>query len=204
MEINLTHEEVNQLYPDLMRQLIAKLRATDNRDTQTPIERCQFYYSYGQSAQAMNLDALFQNAANDQAPNLTNNPKVNQLLRTVIGLSLAISAGRTRRYVMFNAVPQHFIDKFTAHYAEDIARFEKEEERLSKLSEEEIKKESKEEVDSAIKDHEKLLGLKLSDDLIKQINSKPIQLNLNDVLDKINRVGYDKLTDEEKKFLQSN
>jgi hypothetical protein len=200
MEINLTQDEVRQFHPEMMQQLIAKLRGTNNRDTQTPLNQCQFYYSYGQSVHAQNLDELFRSDA--AAPNLTQNPKINQLLRTVIGLSLAICAGRTRRYVIFNHIPAQFIEKFSAKYAADILKFEEEERRWAQLTEEQRLKEVKDEVESAVDSKESLLGLNIGADLIKQAQSRPVELSINDVLDKLGRVGFDKLTDAEKKFLE--
>lgn len=203
MEIVLTLQEIQTHHANLLPELLTKLRSTNNRDSNTPVEQCQFYYSYGMSIKAQTLDDLFREISKqprDEQP-IVPRPKLNQLLRTVIGLSLCICAGRTRRYVTFAQMPALFIEKFTAHYAEELENQEREEQRIANLTEEERNREIQENLNSLMEDGD-FIGLNITPDGASLIKPKAPEYNINDILDKIGRLGMNGLTEGEKKFLE--
>lgn len=103
MELYLTLQEAKLHHKELVKILFEKLRASGTRDSEASGNACRIYYSYGMVAQVLGVGDTSDNS-------------IEKKLGSVIGLSLAISAGRTRRYVTFDEKPQLFIEKFSERY----------------------------------------------------------------------------------------
>jgi len=116
-------------------------------------------------------------------------------------VSLTISSGRTKRYIALSEKPRLFVDKFSEIYIESIKEIKKEEERLSKLTPDEKDREIQESINE-LSEMGGFLALNVGNNGVKQILPQEIDYDVDDILDKIGRVGVDGLTEGERKFLK--
>src|SRR3972149_3504357 len=184
MEIKLSYEEVKTNHSDLIGVLVGKMQTSKLKDKSKSEREYDFYYSYGVAVRGMNFGEM-----------------VNEKLNSVIGLSLTISSGRTKRYIALSEKPRLFVDKFSEIYIESIKEIKKEEERLSKLTPDEKDREIQESINE-LSEMGGFLALNVGNNGVKQILPQEIDYDVDDILDKIGRVGVDGLTDGERKFLK--
>lgn len=198
MEIKLTYKEAKNNHPDLVNILVDKIHSSNSKDKYKSEQDFEWSYSYGMTIGKLNIGEVFN--LNEQDKNT--NKIINSKLNSVMGLSLTISAGRTKRYVVLSDKPKLFIDKFSAIYLKDIAESQKEEERFSKLTPDERNRETQEQINQ-LSEMGGVVAIN-GDNGIQQVLPQQIDYNIDDILDKIGRVGLEGLTDGEKKFLEQN
>jgi hypothetical protein len=210
MDIKISYQELKANHPDLIDTLVGKIRSANSKDKDRPESEFEWSYSYGMTVKGMNFGDMINKIRNKEdlfeAPK-SNQEVFNEKLKSVFGLSLSISSGRTKRYIALgsdvNLYPKLFIDKFTETYMKGIDDIKKEEERLSKLTPEEKDRETQEHINE-LSNMGGFIGLNMGPGGIKPILPKEINYDLDDILDKIGRVGMDGLTTGEKKFLEQN
>lgn len=205
MEIKITYEEVKAQHPDFMEQLVGKINTSNSKDKNKHPKDYEWSYTYGVAIKSFKLgDMLLETKQDEKSQNGVLAGKLN----SIIGLCLTISAGRTKRYIAINDKPEDFpklfVDKFSDIHKKDIEAQSKEEDRLNKLTPEERDREIQENLND-LTDMGGFFGFKRGANGIEPIAIKqPIDYDLDDILDKIGRVGMDGLTTGEKRFLEEN
>jgi predicted transcriptional regulator len=169
MEIKLSYKEIKTQHPDIVDILVGKIRASNSR------EKDKSEKDYGVTSKGMSFDYKEKDKSFSEI--------INNKLNSVIGLSLTISAGKTKRYVALSDKPKLFVEKFSQIHKKDIEQSKEEQERFSKLI-----------VDEKV-------DLKVKNDSVKQMLPEEIEYNTDDILDKIGKVGLQGLTDGERNFL---
>lgn len=204
MEIKLKYEEARAQHPDLVDVLVGKINASNSKDKNKPGKDYDWSYTYGVVVKGMSFGEMMSQVGRkniEPEEQKTNNEIINNKLSSVMGLSLTISAGRTKRYVALSDQPKLFIDKFSAIYAKDIEEQQKETDRISKLTPEEKNRETQEHINE-LSGMGGFIGLNVGPNGVTQIMPTEIEYDTDEILDKIGRVGYEGLTAGEKKFLE--
>ena len=203
MEIKLSYEEMKANHPDLVSVLVGKIRSSNSKDKNKADKDYEFYYSYGVAVHGMSFGDMI-NQIHNQNHEVKEDKSFQEIISTklnsVIGLSLTISAGRTKRYIALSDKPRLFVDKFSKIYLKSIEDLKKEEDRISKLTPEEQDRETQEHINELSK-MGGFIGLNVSEDGVKPILPQQIDYNVDDILDKISRVGVNGLTKEKENFL---
>nr|QBM02801.1 hypothetical protein [uncultured archaeon] len=204
MEIKLSYEEVKTNHSDLIGVLVGKMQTSKLKDKSKSEREYDFYYSYGVAVRGMNFGEMVNQIHNRDfktEQEKSSSEIINEKLNSVIGLSLTISSGRTKRYIALSEKPRLFVDKFSEIYIESIKEIKKEEERLSKLTPDEKDREIQESINE-LSEMGGFLALNVGNNGVKQILPQEIDYDVDDILDKIGRVGVDGLTEGERKFLK--
>lgn len=207
MEIKISFEEVKSNHPELVDLMIEKIRNAKSKDKEKGIENCEWFYSYGIAVRGMSFNDMLGDIikpGREEKKSKSTQEIVSERLKSVLGLSLVISIGRLRRYHIFpdNDKPKLFVDKFFEVSQVGIDSIKEEENRLSKLTKEEKDREIQEHINE-LSDMGGFAGFNIGPNGIKKIEPQPIEYNMDDVLDKIGRVGMDGLTKGEKEFLKN-
>lgn len=206
MDIKITYEEAMKHHRDLVDILIGKIQASKAKDKTVPAKDWEWYYSYGVTVKGMSFGEMMNDVFNrqnkEQEEEKSTQEVINEQLKSVIGLSLTASVGRTRRYYVLPDKPKLFIEKFSEMSLKGMDDRKKEEDRLSKLTPEEKERETQEHINELTK-MGGFAGFNVGPNGVKKIEPKKIEYNLDDVLDKISRVGMEGLTDGEKEFLKN-
>lgn len=196
MEIRISFEEVKVYHKELIDTLVEKIKASKSKEKHKRPEDYEWYYSFGLSAQGLQphemLDEVF------DSEKKSSHEKIQKQLNAVIGLSLAVSVGNTRRYFTLADKPRLFVDKFSDVIAKQFKEDEQERNRISKLSPEEREKETQQMIEN----------LEVTDSGFEAFNKEEeeeeeFEYDLDAVLEKIGKVGMEGLTAGEKKFLDS-
>lgn len=204
MEIKLSYEEMKTNHSDLIGVLVGKMQSSKLKDKNKSEREYDFYYSYGVASRGMDFNEMISQIHNREVKTeqeKSSSEIINEKLNSVIGLSLTISSGRTKRYIALSEKPRLFVDKFSEIYIESINEIKKEEERISKLTQDEKDREIQESINE-LSEMGGFLALNVGNNGVKQILPQEIDYNVDDILDKIGRVGVDGLTDGERKFLK--
>jgi len=168
MEIKITYEEAQMHHPELVDILIGKMQASRVRDKNKPAKDWEWYYSYGMTVRKETY-----------GEEKTTQSIINEQLSSVLGLSLAVAIGRTRRYFVFPEKPKFFVQKFS-----DMV--------LKSIGENGIAG-TQDETSEIIKTK-----------TIKVEQKEEIEYDLDLILEKISKDGgVDNLTSGEKAFLES-
>lgn len=206
MFIKLSLEEAEKQHPILVKELTEELKSSSKKG------KFEFCYSYGitiggslhlSKSEDIKEIKLFEETEgidfNKPVDKQVMKTTVKARLETIIGLSLMISSGRTKRYKTLSNKPVLFIQKITEQVIDDLEKAKKEMLRISKLSDEEKAQEAQELLNS-------LCGGKgfyqIKDGEIIETVPQKIKYNVDDILDKISRVGIEGITKLEKKFLE--
>jgi hypothetical protein len=201
----LSYSEVKSSHPELISILVGKIRSSNSKDKNKSEKDYEWSYSYGVAVKGMSFDEMISEMhigkKKEVEPEKSFSEMINSKLNSVIGLSLTISAGRTKRYVALTDKPKLFVEKFSAVYQKGIEDMENEQARISKLTPDEREREVQEHINE-LSDMGGFVGMNISSDGITQITPKEIDYNVDDILDKISRVGVEGLTAGEKKFLE--
>jgi hypothetical protein len=204
MDIKLNLQELKENHSDLIDVLIQKIRSSNTRDKDVSDSDFEWSYSYGIKIQGGSFADMLSSIGKKEEPkSLEEN--LNEKLSSVIGLSLSVTSGRTKRYIALgNDVkdyPKLFVNKFTQIYMKGVEDLNKENERLSKLTPEEKERETQEHI-KELNDMGGFIALNVGPDGVQKIKSLEIEYDLDAILDKIGRVGVDGLTAGEKRFLE--
>lgn len=206
MEMKLSYEEMKANHPDLISVLIGKIRLSNSKDKNKKEQDYDWSYSYGVAANGISFGEIInqiQNKNIDTEEEKSSQEIINTKLKSVIGLSLTIAVGRTKRYIALSDKPKLFINKFLHAYLKSVKDLKAEEDRISKLTPEEKNRETQEHINE-LSNMGGFIALNVSRDGVTQVLPQEIEYNVDDVLDKISRVGVDGLTEGEKKFLKQN
>lgn len=208
MDIKINFEELKNNHPDLIKVLVEKMRSTNSKGKDKPEQEFEFYYSFGVAVKGISFDEMIGQLKGKHTDIETEKGKstfeiINEKLKSIIGLSLVISDGRTKRYVALSDKPKLFIEKFEEIHMKEIKDSQKEQERLSNLTQEEKDREIQEHIND-LTDMGGFVGFNVGEKGITRITTEEIDYDVDDILDKIGRVGYDGLTSGEKKFLEEN
>ena len=205
MDIKLTYEEVKSNHSDLIEVLVGKIRSSKEKSKNKSEKDYEWSYSYGVAVRGMSFGEMINDLqkGKKEEQEKSANETINEKLNAVIGLSLTISAGRTKRYIALNDRPKLFVSKFSDIYMKGIEDMEKEKERISKLTPEEKDREMQENINE-LSGMGGFIGMNVGTNGITPILPKEIDYNVDDILDKISRVGVEGLTVGEKKFLEKN
>lgn len=205
MEIKITYEEALTNHRDVVNILIGKIQASKAKNKTSPAKDWEWYYSYGVTVKGQSFGEMIHdvlNRQNDKEEEKSTQEIINEQLKSVIGLSLAVSMGRIRRYYVLPDKPQLFIEKFSEISLKGMEERKKEEDRLSKLTPEEKEREAQEHINELTK-MGGFAGFNIGPNGVKKIEPKKIEYDMDDILDKISRVGMDGLTDGEREFLKN-
>jgi hypothetical protein len=200
MEIDLTFEEIKINHSELVDTLMEKLNSSTSTQKGKQPREYKWYYSYGVTAKGMSFDEMIHDR---KLVNKNSQELLNEQLKSLIGLSLVISDGRVQRYYALKTPPALFVKKFSDLSAKGLEERKKEEERISKLSPEEKEKEIQENIYELNKD-DGFVGFNVKPAENKKTEPQEIDYTVDDILDKISKVGMNGLTEGEKKFLQEN
>ena len=206
MEIKLSYQEMKTNHPDLISVLVEKIRSSNSKDKNKSEKDYDFYYSYGVAIKGHSFGDMMielREINKEKEPEKSFDKIMEEKLNSVIGLSLTISAGRTKRYIALNDKPKLFVDKFSELYLKSAEEEKREDERIAKLTPEERNRETQE-IINELSGMGGFIGLNVGNNGVTQIMPKEIDYNVDDILDKISRVGVVGLTDGEKKFLAEN
>ena len=206
MDIKINFQELKENHSDLIDLLVEKIRSSNSREKDKTPSEFEWYYSYGVKIQGLSLGEMM-NEIGKPKKQKSNEEILDEKLNSVFGLSLTVAAGRTKRYISLGndskSYPKLFVDKFTEIYMKSVDDFNKEQDRLSKLTPEEKEREIQEHINE-LTDMGGFVGFNLGPNGVNKINPKEIEYDMDEVLDKIGRVGMDGLTAGEKKFLEQN
>lgn len=207
MEIKITYQELKANHPDLVETLVNKIRSTNSKEKDKPEKDYEWFYSYGVVVRGMSFGEMLNQLPEKKEENGIDE-SIAKKLKSVMGLSVVVAAGRTKRYVALNyddidKMPKLFIDKFSEMHKKNIEEDKKEQERFNKLTPEEQNRETQETINE-LNSMGGFIGLNVNAGEISRIESKEIEYDVDDILDKISRVTYDGLTAGEKKFLEEN
>lgn len=172
MEIKITYEEATSFHPDLVEVLIGKIQASKVRDKNKPAKDWEWYYSYGVTVRGMSFDE----DSDKSSQNI-----VSEQLNSIIGLSLAVAIGRTRRYYVLPEKPKLFVQKFSENV-------------LKELGDKNI-------INSSQNKIKEVAGVEINPNNIKP-KEEEMDYDMDDILEKISEVGMDGLTASEKEFLK--
>jgi hypothetical protein len=208
MDIKINYEELRVNHPELIRTLVEKIRSANSKDKDRPESEFEWSYSYGVTVRGMSFGDMINQIRNrnEEPENEKSNQEIiNEKLGSVFGLSLSVSSGRIKRYIALDDKnkPKLFIQKFSEIYMKGVEDMQKENDRISKLTPEERERETQEHINE-LSGMGGFVGLNIGPGGIKPILPKEIDYDLDDILDKIGRVGMDGLTAGEKKFLEDN
>jgi len=205
MEIKITLEEVKANHPELVNLMIEKIRNAKSKDKENGIENFEWFYSYGVSVRGGSFGDMMREHFNPKEEKEKSTQEIlAEQLESVIGLSLVVSVGRLKRYHIFPDKPRLFIQKYSELSMKGLEEKNKEQDRLSKLTPEERDRETKENINQLFEMGEgSFVGFNVGPEGIKSIKPEKIEYNLDDILDKIGRVGMDGLTAGEKEFLKN-
>ncbi len=207
MEIKITYQELKDNHPDLVDTLVTKIRSTNSKEKDKPEKDYEWFYSYGVVVRGMSFGDMLNQLPEKKEENGIDESMAKKL-KAVMGLSVVVAAGRTKRYVALNyddidKMPKLFIEKFSEMHKKNIEEDKKEQERFNKLTPEEQNRETQETINE-LNGMGGFIGLNVNAGEISRIESKEIDYDVDAILDKISRVGFDGLTAGEKKFLEEN
>jgi len=206
MEIKITFEEVRANHPELVDLMIDKVKNAKSKDKEKGIENFEWFYSYGVSVRGMSFDEMVGDVFGPKKEEKQKSTQeiLAEQLESVIGLSLVVSVGRLKRYHIFPDKPRLFIQKYSELSVKGLEEKNKEQDRLSKLTPEERARETQENLNELFETGEGgFVGFNVGPNGVSQIKPQKIEYNLDDILDKIGRVGMDGLTAGEKEFLKN-
>ena len=207
MEIKITYQELKDNHPDLVDTLVTKIRSTNSKEKDKPEKDYEWFYSYGVVVRGMSFGDMLNQLPEKKEENGIDESMAKKL-KAVMGLSVVVAAGRTKRYVALNyddidKMPKLFIEKLSEMHKKNIEEDKKEQERFNKLTPEEQNRETQETINE-LNGMGGFIGLNVNAGEISRIESKEIDYDVDAILDKISRVGFDGLTAGEKKFLEEN
>jgi hypothetical protein len=127
--------------------------------------------------------------------------RVEEQLKSVIGLSISVSHAGFKREKSLNEIPKLFSDKFYENMMEVERQRASEEERVSKLTPEERDREAQE-IINELSDMGGFFGFNVGPSGVSRIQPKKVSYDVDQVLDRVSRVGMNGLTDGEKAFLK--
>lgn len=207
MEIKISFEEVKANHPELVDVMIEKIKNAKSKDKEKGIENFEWFYSYGVSVRGGSFGDMMKDILNrkhKEEKQKSTQEILAEQLEAVIGLSLVVSVGRLKRYHIFPDKPKLFIQKYSELSMKGLEDKAKEQDRLSKLTPEERARETQENLNELFEMGEgSFVGFNVGPNGATPIKPQKIEYNLDDILDKIGRVGMDGLTAGEKEFLKN-
>jgi len=206
MEIKISFEEVKENHPELVDLMFEKIRNAKSKDKDRDPSEYEWFYSYGVSVRgAGSLGDMLRDHFNKEDEEEKSEQEIMaEQLKSVIGLSLVVSVGRLKRYHIFSDKPKLFIQKYYELSKKGLAEKNKEKDRLSKLSPEERDRETQENINQLFEMGDgSFMGFNVGPNGVDKIKPKKIEYDLDEILDKIGKVGMDGLTEGEKEFLKN-
>lgn len=206
MEIRISFEEVKANHPELVELMIEKVRNAKSKDKEKSLTEYEWAYSYGVSVRGMSFDQMLGEAFGPKKERKSKSTQeiLAEQLESVIGLSLVVSVGKLKRYHIFPDKPRLFVQKYSEFAIKGLEERNKEQDRLSKLTPEEKEREIQENINELTEMGEgSFMGFNVGPNGVNQIKPQKIEYTLDDILDKIGRVGMDGLTAGEKEFLNN-
>jgi len=167
----------------------------------------KFFYSYGISIRPINSGSIFEIIKDmkeefrkiEKEKSITE--KVNETLDSIVGLSILAKFGRRKEFIQLTEKPKKFIKEITDKIKLSEENTLQEKKRLSNLTPEEREIEQQELINELYK-QPGFIGIGITQDGPIRLEPKKINYYLDDILDKISRLGIENLTKGEKDFLK--
>lgn len=204
MEIEIKYSEAFEQHPEMVDKWVKEALKSN---TKFNPEKAKWSYSFGQSVEGMRGDMFAKKLATgelfrEKEVEMKKTPEqvVKDNIESVVGLSFSVSHAGFKREKSITETPKLFLDKFGAIIMESENKKIAEQERISKLTPEERQREEDELV-SQLHEMGGFAGFNIGQSGISRIQPKKVTYNIDQILDKVSRVGVNGLTEGERKFL---
>jgi hypothetical protein len=204
MEIIISYSEALKQHPDIVKKW------TDDAKSPKYLldpEKLKWSYYFGvavqgvdgiQFAHKIRTGELFEE--NKKIDEKTPEQIANETISNVVGLSFKVTGSGFKREKSIKEPTDVFIEKYKAIINEYENEKMKERQRIDNLTPEEREREEQELLNELF-GMDGFFGIQLGQQSAQRMTPKPIQYDINDILDKISRVGVVGLTKGEQKFL---
>lgn len=204
MEIIINHIEANKQHPSIVKSWIQDAK---NSNILFDITRVKWSYTFCVKVAGMSGSEFVNKLGSGEliSENITRakmSPEevADEIIRNVVGLSINVFGTGFSREQSLKSLPKLFVEKYRTLIIATENELLEEQKRFENLTPQEKSREEQEMVNELF-GTEGVFGLQVGGRMTKQIVPQPIDYDMNEILDKISKVGLEGLTDGEKKFM---
>ena len=186
--IDVTKEEVLKDFPEI-KSWMRRLKSLRLKDSDLDKSKIEFYYSYGFFIPKVeNKMEYYQTILEKTSKMLYEERLVHEMSKVRVNLTLEID-----NFIISDRMPNGVIPELIRSIVEEVTK-------VKMMIESEYYK-YKDVIDSIPPVDTEYLDIKIIRDVVNKDYSNDINFDVDSILDKISKKGFESLTDEEKKFL---
>ena len=186
--IDVTKEEVLKDFPEI-KSWMRRLKSLRLKDSDLDKSKIEFYYSYGFFIPKVeNKMEYYQTILEKTSKMLYEERLVHEMSKVRVNLTLEID-----NFIISDRMPNGVIPEVIRSIVEEVTK-------VKMMIESEYYK-YKDVIDSIPPVDTEYLDIKIIRDVVNKDYSNDINFDVDSILDKISKKGFESLTDEEKKFL---
>lgn len=186
--IDVTKEEVLSDFPEI-KSWMRRLKSLRLKDGELDKSKIEFYYSYGFFIPKVeNKMEYYQTILEKTSKMLYEERLVHEMSKVRVNLTLEID-----NFIISDRMPNGVIPEVIRNIVEEVTK-------VKMMIESEYYK-YKDVIDSIPPMDSEYVDIKIIRDVVNKDYSNDINFDVDSILDKISKKGFESLTDEEKKFL---
>lgn len=205
MEMEINYSEAFEQHPEIVGKWVKEGLKTKPKFNP---EKAKWAYSFAQKIEGMRGDVFVKklfagelHKEHEAESKKTVEQLVEEQIKSVVGLSLTVNHAGFNREKSLSDLPKFFSEKFGALIRETEEKKLTEQKRLNKLSPEERDREANELINE-LHGMGGFVGFNVGPSGVSRIQPKKVTYSIDQILDKISKVGVKGLTDGEQKFLR--